>query len=61
MLGTRRPGVTVAASSLSRAGMIQYSRGKIKILNREKLESAACECYGIVKAEFIRLLGTARG
>jgi len=61
MLGTRRPGVTVAAGNLSRAGMIQYSRGKINILNREQLESAACECYGIVKAEFIRLLGTDRG
>jgi len=58
MLGTRRSGVTVAASTLSKAGMIRYSRGKINITNREILELTACECYQVIKAEFQRLLGT---
>lgn len=56
MLGTRRSGVTVAAMSLQQAGSISYSRGKIAIVDREKLKSSACECYGIVKREFTRLL-----
>lgn len=57
MLGIRRSGVTVAATSLQQAGMIRYSRGKITVLNREKLKSTACECYGVIKNEFSRLLG----
>lgn len=56
MLGTRRSGVTEAASSLSKAGIIRYSRGKITILDREALESTSCECYQTVKKEFARLL-----
>lgn len=59
MLGTRRSGVTVAASTFQKAGMIRYSRGKITILNQENLESSACECYMVIKDEFARLLGTA--
>ncbi|MBD1945516.1 Crp/Fnr family transcriptional regulator, partial [Coleofasciculus sp. FACHB-712] len=58
MLGTRRSGVTVAAGTLSKAGTIRYSRGKITILNQGDLEAISCECYGIIKAEFGRLLGT---
>lgn len=58
MLGTRRSGVTVAAGTLSKAGTIRYSRGKITIVNQGDLEAIACECYGIIKAEFNRLLGT---
>ncbi|OKH29214.1 Crp/Fnr family transcriptional regulator [Chroogloeocystis siderophila] len=58
MLGTRRSGVTEAASALSQARMITYSRGKIKILDHQALESASCECYQVVKKEFARLLGT---
>ena len=61
MLGTRRSGVTVAAGILQRAGIISYSRGKIKILQQEALEDTSCECYRIVQNEFIRLLDSRRG
>ncbi|RCJ33207.1 Crp/Fnr family transcriptional regulator [Nostoc punctiforme NIES-2108] len=57
MLGVRRSGVTVAASTLSQAGMIRYQRGQINILNRENLEATSCECYGVIQNEFARLLG----
>ncbi|MEH2356263.1 Crp/Fnr family transcriptional regulator [Nostoc sp.] len=57
MLGVRRSGVTVAASTLSRAGMIRYQRGQINILNRENLEATSCECYQVIQNEFARLLG----
>ncbi|MBN3872756.1 Crp/Fnr family transcriptional regulator [Nostoc sp. JL33] len=57
MLGVRRSGVTVAASTLSRAGMLAYQRGKISILNREDLEATSCECYRVIQKEFARLLG----
>lgn len=56
MLGTRRSGVTVAASTLQDAGIIRYSRGKISIVDRPALETASCECYRVIKAEFNRLL-----
>lgn len=47
MLGTTRPTVTVVAGTLQRAGLIRYHRGHVTILNREKLESASCECYQV--------------
>ena len=60
MLGCRRPGVTEAAGTLSQAGMIRYTRGRITILNREDLAATSCECYGVIKDEYARLLGTGR-
>ena len=47
MLGTQRTTVVMVAGALQRSGMIEYKRGKVKIVSREDLESAACECYGI--------------
>lgn len=56
MLGVRRPGVTEAAIKFQSAGLISYSRGHVRILDRPALERAACECYRIVKDEYERLL-----
>jgi CRP-like cAMP-binding protein len=56
MLGVRREGVTDAAGRLQRAGLIRYSRGRITVTNRPGLEKEVCECYGVVKKEFDRLL-----
>src|ERR1700712_2436471 len=49
MLGSRRTTVTVMAGILQRAGLIEYSRGRVRIIDRESLESAACDCYKITK------------
>jgi CRP-like cAMP-binding protein len=56
MLGVRREGVTAAAGTLQEAGLIHYSRGRITIVNRLKLEKRVCECYAVVKKESDRLL-----
>ena len=56
MLGSRRSTVTVAAGELQRLRAIDYSRGKIRIVNRTVLMSKACECYGIVAAAYERML-----
>jgi len=56
MLGVRREGVTEAAGHLQAAGLIHYSRGKITVLDRPKLEQRVCECYAVVKREYVRLL-----
>lgn len=55
MLGAPRPTVTLAAGILQRQGLIEYSRGRVKVLNRKKLEKAACECYAQIRQEYKRL------
>ena len=55
MLGVRREGVTEAALQLQASGLIQYSRGRISVLDRSGLEKRSCECYGVVKKEYDRL------
>jgi CRP-like cAMP-binding protein len=56
MLGVRREGVTEGALKLQQAGLIRYARGRISVLNRPGLEERTCECYGVVKKEYDRLL-----
>ena len=56
MLGVRREGVTEAALQLQAAKLIRYSRGRIAVLDRPGLEKRSCECYGVVKKEYDRLL-----
>jgi CRP-like cAMP-binding protein len=56
MLGVRREGVTEAAGRLQSAGLITYSRDRITVLDRDRLEERACECYAVVRKEFDRLL-----
>jgi CRP-like cAMP-binding protein len=57
MLGVRRTSVSVVANALQRAGLIRYSRGRIRILDLAGLQKAACECYESVRAQAKRLLG----
>jgi CRP-like cAMP-binding protein len=57
MLGTDRPSVSLAAGSLQRKKIIEYTHGSVRVLNRKKLESSACECYGVIqdfKAEMVK-------
>lgn len=56
MLGVRREGVTEAAGKLQKAGLIEYIRGQITVVDRPGLEARSCECYAVVKAETDRLL-----
>ena len=56
MLGVRREGVTEAALKLQAAGLIRYARGHITVVDRPGLEARTCECYGVVKKEYDRLL-----
>jgi CRP-like cAMP-binding protein len=57
MLGVRRPGVTVTAQVLQKAGRLRYARGQLTILDGDGLEADACECHRVLKNEFARLLG----
>lgn len=60
MLGVRREAVTEAAGKLQSRGLISYRRGHISVLDRAGLEAEVCECYGVVKKEFARLLSDVR-
>lgn len=60
MLGVQRTGVSAAAGALQSAGLITYARGHVTIKDRRGLERRSCECYGISKREFDRLLGRNR-
>ena len=51
MLGSRRASVTVAAGALQKSGLIEYSRGSVRIVNRPKLETAACDCYQVIERQ----------
>ena len=59
MLGSQRTTVTVIAGALQRSGLIEYSRGHVRILNREELESAACDCYQVCRNLQVNLYGKA--
>jgi hypothetical protein len=56
MLGTDRPSVSLAAGVLQRKGIIEYTRGAVKVVNRKKLEDAACECFAVIR-EFDGMIG----
>ena len=56
MLGVQRPSVSMTAVTLQRAGLITYRRGTIQLLDIERLQESACECYETVKANYRRLL-----
>lgn len=57
MLGVRRAGVTVAMGVLQRAGMVQYTRGRVTVRDRALLEEASCGCYRIARASLDRHMG----
>jgi CRP-like cAMP-binding protein len=57
MLGVHRPSVSIAAGTLQKLELITYSRGRITIADRARLEDASCECYRVVADEFCRVLG----
>lgn len=56
MLGVRRVGITTAASALQRAGLIEYQRGNLIVLDRAGLEAAACSCYAAHRHTYTELL-----
>ncbi len=57
MLGSRRSTVTVSAGNLQREGLIDYTRGRVRVVDRPRLEAKACECYHIVRSAYDTLLG----
>lgn len=58
ILGVRRESITEAAGELQRAGYISSRRGHISVIDRRGLETTACECYGVVRKELLRLRAT---
>jgi Mn-dependent DtxR family transcriptional regulator len=56
MLGVRRQTVTVIAGTLQKAGLITYRRGVIRVVNRESLEAASCECYRVTSTFYDRIM-----
>jgi CRP-like cAMP-binding protein len=56
LLGVRREGVSEAAKRLQRQGLIQYSRGRVQVLDRKGMQACTCECYEVIKSEYDRLL-----
>jgi Mn-dependent DtxR family transcriptional regulator len=55
MLGVHRPTVTVVLRALQREGLIKSRYGRIRILERKRLEAASCECYRVIRGHFVRL------
>jgi CRP-like cAMP-binding protein len=60
MLGVQRSGVSIVANLLKKAGLIEYTRGRVTIMDRSGLEEAACECYGVIRDELDDLFGPPR-
>jgi CRP-like cAMP-binding protein len=60
MLGVRRAGVTETAAKLQEQGLIEYGRKKLRVVNAPELERVSCECFGVIREEYNRLLGSAR-
>lgn len=58
MLGVHRPAVTLAAGALQRAGLIRYTRGHVRVLDRSGLESFSCPCYELTRKNYQRLMGS---
>lgn len=61
MLGVHRPSVSTVAGMFQESGAISYTRGRMRIVNRSMLERASCECYGVVRKHFERLMGAPVG
>jgi CRP-like cAMP-binding protein len=61
MLGVRRAGVTVAAGTLQKAGLIRYRGGRMQVTDRPGLEAATCECYGMARRAYDSLIGPPTG
>jgi hypothetical protein len=55
-VGVSREGATEGALKLKSAGLIDYTRGRIRVLDRQGLEKRTCECYAVVRKEYERLL-----
>jgi CRP-like cAMP-binding protein len=56
VLGVRRQTVSIIAGTLQRAGLIHYRRGILRLLDREGLEAASCECYAVLKHLYARIM-----